>query len=379
MLTNLPIFFLYYASNTQAIKGLPLRGTDFPEVFIHQNQTAMKGIYIVKYGAAEDAFEVRETPKPVPKPGEVLVKVEGFGLNFADVMARKGMYDDAPSIPSLIGYDVVGRVERVGSNITHLVEGDRVTALTRFGGYAEYALTDGRAASKIPDTMSIPVATALTTQYCTAYYCAAEVVNLYAGDRVLIHSAAGGVGTGLMQYAKHKGCEIFATTGSASKVEMLKQMGAHHVIDTSKVDFEDYIDETTKRDGVDVIWDAMGASFMRKGIGALAPGGRIVCYGASQMTDATNIFSKLVKGLQFGIYHPAVFMMASKSMIGVNMLRIADGKPEVLKRCLENVVRLVEEGVFKPQEGKVFKAADIAEAHKYLESRKSTGKVACEW
>jgi NADPH:quinone reductase-like Zn-dependent oxidoreductase len=339
----------------------------------------MKGIYIVKYGDADEAFEVRDTPKPVPKPGEVLVKVEGFGLNFADVMARKGMYEDAPPMPSLIGYDVVGTVERVGSNVTHLFEGDRVTALTRFGGYAEFALTDARAAAKISDKMSIPVATSLTTQYCTAYYCAAEVVNLFEGDRVLIHSAAGGVGTALMQYAKYKKCEIFATTGSSAKVEMLKQMGAHHVIDTSKEDFEDYIETATKDDGVDVIFDAVGADFMRRGIKALAPGGRIVCYGAAQMTDATNIFSKIAKGLQFGIYHPAIFMMASKSLIGVNMLRIADGKPEVLKRCLENVVRLVEEGVFQPQEGKLFKADDIADAHKYLESRKSTGKVACEW
>jgi NADPH:quinone reductase-like Zn-dependent oxidoreductase len=339
----------------------------------------MKGIYIVKHGDADEAFEVRETPKPVPKAGEVLVKVEGFGLNFADVMARKGMYEDAPPMPSLIGYDVVGYVERVGSNVTNVVEGDRITALTRFGGYAEFALTDARAVAKISDKLSIPVATALTTQFCTAYYCAAEVVNLFEGDRVLIHSAAGGVGTALMQYAAFKKCEIFATTGSPAKVEMLKQMGAHHVIDTSKVDFEEYIEEVTKGDGVDVIFDAVGADFIKKGIGALAAGGRIVCYGAAQMTDATNIFSKVVKGLQFGIYHPAQFMMNSKSLIGVNMLKIADNKPYVLQRCMENVVRLVEDGIFKPQEGKLFKATEIAEAHKYLESRKSTGKVACQW
>ncbi len=339
----------------------------------------MKGIYIVKHGNADEAFEVRETPKPVPKPGEVLVKVEGFGLNFADVMARKGMYEDAPPIPSLIGYDVVGRVERVGSNVTNVAEGDRVTALTRFGGYAEFALTDARAVAKISDKISIPEGTALTTQFCTAYYCAAEAVNLFEGDRVLIHSAAGGVGTALLQYAKYKKCEIFATTGSSGKVEMLKAMGAHHVIDTSKVDFEEYIDDVTKGDGVDVIFDAVGADFIKRGISALASGGRIVCYGAAQMTDATNIFSKVVKGLQFGIYHPAQFMMNSKSLIGVNMLKIADNKPFVLQRCLENVVRLVEEGVFKPQDGKLFKASEIAEAHKFLESRKSTGKVACAW
>lgn len=339
----------------------------------------MKAIYLVKHGDADEAFEIRETPKPVPKPGEVLIKVQGFGLNFADVMARKGMYKEAPSIPGLIGYDVCGVVETAGSNVKHFVEGDRVTAMTRFGGYAEYALTDARAAAKIPDHINVAEATTLTTQYCTAYYCAAEMVNLQPGDRVLIHSAAGGVGTALMQYALWKGCEVFAATGSDSKVEHLKKQNAHHVIHTGSIDFDEFIDEQTKGDGVDVIFDGVGADFIRRGFSVLAPGGRLVCYGAAEMSSSANIFSIAFKAIQFGIYHPFQFMMNSKSLIGVNMLKIADGKPHVIKRCLDNVVRLVEEGVFKPQGGKIFKADDIAEAHKYLETRQSVGKVACEW
>lgn len=339
----------------------------------------MKAIYIVKYGKADSAFEFRDTPKPVVKPGEVLVRVEGFGLNFADVMARKGMYQDAPPLPSLIGYDVVGIVERVGNLVTNVAEGDRVTALTRFGGYAEYAITDARACVRISNTLTIPQAVALTTQYCTAYYCAAEMVNLFAGDKVLIHSAAGGVGSALMQYALHRGCEVFATTGSPSKVDLLKKAGAHHVINTANEHFDYYIDKETKGEGVDVIFDALGGSYIRQGIKALSAGGRIVCYGAAQMSDSTNLFSKIAVGLQFGIYHPAQFMMTSKSLIGVNMLRIADHKPLVLKRCLENVVTLVEQGVFTPHPGKLFKAEEIAEAHRYLEGRQSIGKVACAW
>lgn len=339
----------------------------------------MRAIYLVKHGDADDAFEMRETPMPVPKPGEVLIKVQGFGLNFADVMARKGMYREAPPKPSLIGYDVCGIVERVGSNVTHVTEGDRVAGMTRFGGYAEYALTDARVVAKIPEHINIAEATTLTTQYCTAYYCAAEMVNLYPGDKVLIHSAAGGVGTGLLQYAKYKGCEIYATTGSHAKVELLDQLGAHHVINTSKEEFDVYIDEQTKGDGVDVIFDAVGADFIRRGIRVLASGGRIICYGAAQMSDSANVLFQLSKAIQFGVYHPAQFMMNSKSLIGVNMLKIADNKPHVIKRCLEKVVELVEQGVFKPQGGKIFKAEDIAAAHKYLEQRKSIGKVACEW
>jgi NADPH2:quinone reductase len=202
---------------------------------------------------------------------------------------------------------------------------------------------------------------------------------LYEGDKVVIHSAAGGVGAALFQYAKHKRCEIFATTTSPGKVELLKQMGAHHIIDASKTGFDDYIAEVTNGEGVDVIFDAVGADYIRRGIKALAAGGRIVCYGAAQMSDSNNVFFQLSKAIQFGIYHPAVFMMSSKSLIGVNMLKIADGKPLVLNRCLNNVVRLVEEGIFKPQGGKIFKATEIVEAHKYLESKKSAGKVACTW
>lgn len=339
----------------------------------------MKAIYVVEHGEAADAFEFRETPKPVPKAGEVLIKVEGFGLNFADVMARKGMYRDAPPLPSIIGYDVCGTVDRVGNNVQNVREGDRVTAMTRFGGYAEYAITDSRACAKIPARLNTAEATALTTQYCTAYYCAAEMVQLHEGDRVVIHSAAGGVGTALVQYAKHKGCEIFATTGSASKIDAIKASGAQDVINTAEIRFEDYILDQTKGEGADVIFDAVGADFIRRGIKVLAAGGRIVCYGAAQMSDSRNIFFQLTKAIQFGIYHPAVFMLNSKSLIGVNMLRIADHKPLVLQRCLENVVRLVEEGIFSPQVGKIFKAEEIADAHNFLEQRRSTGKISCNW
>jgi len=202
---------------------------------------------------------------------------------------------------------------------------------------------------------------------------------LFEGDKVLIHSAAGGVGTALLQYAKYKGCEIYATTGSEAKVELLNQLDAHHVINTSKEEFDAYIDEQTKGDGVDVIFDAVGADFIRRGIRILAPGGKIVCYGAAQMSDSNNVLFQISKAIQFGIYHPAQFMMNSKSLLGVNMLKLSDSKPHVIKRCLDQVIKLVEEGVFKPQGGKIFKAENIAEAHKYLEQRKSVGKVACEW
>lgn len=338
----------------------------------------MKAIYLVNTGASNSAFKLRETEKPFPKAHEVLIKVHCFGLNFADVMARKGMYQDAPPIPALLGYDVAGTVEQVGSGVTHLLVGDRVTAMTRFGGYAEYAVTDARAAAKIPENISFADATALTTQYCTAYYAAAVAVNLFPGNKVLIHSGAGGVGSALIQFAKWRGCEIFSTAGSSSKLELLKQQGVQHPINYIEQDFEDEIKQLTKGEGVDVIFDAVGGSYVRKGFRSLAAGGRIVCYGAADLSSK-NIFGKISALLAFGIYHPVMFMTSSKGIIGLNMLRIADNKPEALQHCLNQVIQLTEQGVFKPTIGKVFNASEIAAAHDFLESRKSTGKIAVTW
>ncbi len=338
----------------------------------------MKAIFLVRTGAAEKAFELRETKTPEPNDEQVLIKVQGFGLNFADIVAREGMYREAPPKPCILGYDVVGKIVACGSKVTHVKNNDRVVALTRFGGYAEYAVTDSRAAIKIPETINLASASALATQFCTAYYNAAVLANLREGEKVLIHSAAGGVGNALLQFCNYKKCEVLATTTSSSKVVLLKKLGATHVINTSTEDFHEAVKKITNKDGVDVIFDAMGGSFVRKGIKLLAPGGRIVCYGASKMTGI-NLFSRIKTALQFGFYHPAQFMMPSKSLMGVNMLHIADKRPGIIQHCLLHVLDLFHSGIFVPQEGKIFKATEIAEAHRYLQEKKATGKVALSW
>ena len=338
----------------------------------------MNAIFLVKNGAAANAFQFREVPIPVPGPGQVLIKVEAFGLNFADVMARRGMYKEAPPMPCVLGYDVAGVVAVAGEGVEHVKKGDRVVAMTRFGGYAEYALTDATAVAIIPGSIDMPTATALATQYCTAYYAAAEMVNLHAGDKVLIHAGAGGVGRALIQFAKHKGCEIFSTAGSTKKLAYLKTLGADHPINYQTQDFEKEIKEITGGNGVDVIFDAVGGQSVKKGFRLLGAGGRIICYGASSMSNR-NIFGKVSEAIGFGFYHPVMFMMSSKSMMGLNMLKIADHKPGMIQSCLEAVIRLTDSGVFSPLPATVFPAADIAAAHEYLENRKSMGKLAIQW
>lgn len=338
----------------------------------------MKAVTLIKSGGAAKAFEIREIARPSPASDEVLIKVSAFGLNFADVMARNGMYKEAPPLPCVLGYDVAGIVEATGSLVTNVKPGQRVTALTRFGGYAEYAVTKSSAVTAIPHTVDDATATALTTQYITAYYAAAEAVNLFNGDKVLVHSGAGGVGTALIQYAKHMRCEIFSTAGSDEKLQQLANLGVQHRINYRIEDFENKIKTLTHGKGVDVIFDAVGGASVKKGFRSLAAGGRLICYGASDMSDK-NIFGKIRSALGFGFYHPVMLMKPSKAIIGVNMLKIADDKPQVIQRCLQAVIQLYEKGVFRPKIGKVFPVNEIAAAHEYLEKRKSMGKIVIKW
>lgn len=339
----------------------------------------MKAAYLIKTGPADHAFEIRETEKPQVKEGEVLIEVEAFGLNFADVMARLGIYPDAPPIPAILGYDVVGRIVEIGKGVTHLSIGDRVVALTRFGGYAQFAATDARAAVKIGDDVDPGVAVALATQCGTAVFMAEESVRLHEGDAVLVHAAAGGVGTALVQLARNRKCVIYGTAGSTQKLEYLRIQGVDHPINYRTSDFEEEVKRKSGEAGLDVVFDPVGGSSVKKGFRLLGKGGRMIVFGASSLSQAKNIFSKIRLLLQFGFYHPVGLMRNSKGLIGVNMLKIADERPHVLKRVLERTVSLYESGILQPTVGGAFSIDDLAKAHHLLETRQTTGKVVIKW
>jgi NADPH2:quinone reductase len=339
----------------------------------------MRAIYIVKEGDAQKAFEIREVAKPEPGPGEVRIKVEAFGLNFADTMARKGRYPDRPALPCVVGYDVCGHIDACGADVSEFKEGDRVAALTRFGGYAEYAITDSRAIAKIGEHVDAAEATALGAQYCTAWYAAEELINMFPGDNILIHAAAGGVGTALVQIAQMHDVTIFGTAGSDEKIEMLRKDGVQYPINYRKQDWVAEVRKVVGSRGLDVIFDSVGAQYFKEGKKLLGIGGRIVGYGAADMSDAGNIFTRIKKGLAFGIYHPVQFLRKSQSMIGVYALPLADERPEVIARCLKEVAERLDAGIFKPKVGARFMAEDIAKGHEFLESRKSIGKIAHYW
>ncbi len=336
----------------------------------------MKAAFLVKNGAASKAFDYRETEVPKISDHEVLVKVEAFGLNFADVMCRLGLYPECPPLPTVIGYEVVGRVTAIGKDVDNLKVGDRTVGLTRFGGYAEYAKGDHRGFAAIPEEWDAATATCFATQYSTAWYSAKELINLRPEDVVLVHAAAGGVGSALVQIAKRTGCKVFGTAGSDEKLEFLKELGVDHPINYRKNDFAVEVKKIMKKERIDVIFDPIGGKSIKKGLNLLGPGGKIVCFGASALAGKKGIIGKLRVYLQFGIYHPTYFMMRSKSILGVNILKLGDYRPNTISRTLNDVIKEASAGFLKPQKVTTYKFSELAEAHEALEKRKTSGKVA---
>jgi NADPH:quinone reductase-like Zn-dependent oxidoreductase len=336
----------------------------------------MKAIHLIKYGNSDKAFEIREIQKPQPHEGEILIKVDTFGLNFADVVARRGLYPEAPKNPAVLGYDVAGQVVEIGKGVKNLKIGQRVVSMTRFGGYAEYAKVSALGVAVLDDSIDYPTSTALATQACTAYYCAYESTRLHEGDKVLIHAAAGGVGSILVQMCKLHNCIVYGTA-SSSKIDYLKSIGVDYPIDYSSLDFSKQISKAS----LDVVFDSIGGSTFNKSFKLLRPTGKMVFFGAADQMNGskTNFLDALKVGVGFGFFSPIPLLMNSRALIGVNMLKVADYKPQMIAHCLNQVIQLVKNQKIKPKLDKVFSYNQIAEAHDYLESRKSIGKIAVRW
>ena len=338
----------------------------------------MKAIELVKYGNASKAFRFTEKEIPQISETEVLIKVLFSGLNFADVVARRGLYPDAPKNPAVLGYDVVGVAERVGSKVSHIKEGDTVTALTRFGGYAEYVKTMGDGVGVVPEGIDLASLTAIATQACTAYYCAEYMVKMQAGDKVLIHAAAGGVGNMLVQLAKHRKCYVIGTA-SKSKDDYLKSLNVDHVINYREKDFHNEVIIEHGEKSVDFVFDSIGGSTFKKSMKLLGPCGTMVSFGAASQVSGNNKLKALMAALGFGIFSPIQLLMKSQSIIAVNMLRVADHKPQLFRQILTDVIDLTAKGILKPKVSKVYSAKEIVDAHEFLESRNSIGKVVLQW
>lgn len=330
------------------------------------------------YGAAERVFERREVEVRPPGPGEVLLAAEAFGLNFADVMARLGVYPDAPPNPATLGYEVGGRVVAMGAGVTGWREGDAVMALTRFGGYGRHVVTPADGLIALPAGLDAAAAAAIPVQGATAVWCAERVATLHAGDRVLVRAAAGGVGLWLTQMAVARGATVVATTRSAAKLERLRSLGAHPVVTPGGRDDLAAL-RAAAPDGYDLIFDSLGGGEARRSFGLLAPGGRMVAYGVATM--AAGGFSRLLaplRALEFGLFHPLALLSNSKGLVGVNMLKVAEARPAAMREVTERAAALVADGTVK-LEVAVRPASELPAAHAAMEQGGTVGKVVLTW
>lgn len=338
----------------------------------------MKAYTLVRHGAADRAFELREHAGPKPGPGQVLIRSEGFGLNYADTMAVKGLYREAPPIPSVIGYEVVGRVEQLGDQVPQDLLGKRVAALTRFGGYAQLAVTDHRACIVIGEEMTLGVAAALTTQGVTAWYAARVLSPLRAGERVLVHSAAGGVGHLIVELAVRSGCEVFGIVGGKEKAAFVRGLGAAHVIDRHAGDPAAQLRHRFAKNRLDASFNAVGGSTFRTDLSLLNGGGRLVLFGGAER-GAVGMFGTLRFVWRMGLVLPIFLMMKSRSLLGINMLRIAERRQDLIAECLRGETDAHREGWLRPHVHGSFAHDQLPEALNALESGRTMGKVVVAW
>jgi len=305
------------------------------------------------------------------------VRVHAFGLNFADVSARKGQYQDAPPFPFIPGYEVSGEVVAVGKDVTRFTKGDKILSLVDFGGYAQYTKAREEASAHLPSHWSYAQGASILVVYVTAYHSLFNTGLLLPGDRVLIHACAGGLGLATLQLAIHAKCETFGTCGSSEKIELIKKKGVNHAINYTTQDFAEEVKRITKGEGVDVILDAVGGSQFKKDLEILRSNGRCIGLGASSTIDRSLSKTPSLMGGVFSMLTLSSIhlMLGSKAFIGVNIKSIADNKPAIVVRAVSELMKLFESGELTLESPTEYPWEKIDEAHHLLETRKTTGKI----
>src|SRR6476661_10248186 len=340
----------------------------------------MRAVVITRHGPPE-VLQVQERPDPPVGPGEVRVAVKAAGINFADTLARLGMYPDAPKVPCVLGYEAAGEIESVGEGVDSHEVGDRVVVGTRFNGQAELVTVAAEQAFPLPKKLSFEEGAAFPVNYATAYAALVIMGGLKQSERVLIHAAAGGVGISATQVARSIGAEIFGTA-SGSKHDAIREQGVDHAIDYRTLDFEDEVRRITGGEGVDVVMDALGPTSFRKDYRLLRPGGRLIMYGASELQTGSgkrNLPTALRAMARMPMatmpwWKSVGVMNENKGVFGLNMLSWWDREGS-LDRVTEPLMAGLEKGDLKPIVAEAFPFDRAADAHRFIEERRNVGKV----
>jgi NADPH2:quinone reductase len=326
---------------------------------ILQQEAPMKAIQFDRLGGPE-VMELREVPMPELRPGTVVVKNRVIALNYGDVFFIKGQYLVKPVFPDIPGMEAAGVIEAMAPDVTGLVPGMRV-AYIGMGAYAEFTRIRASRIIPIPDTTTFEQAAAFPIAVLTAWHLIHSCHNTTANQIVLVHSAAGGVGIAAVQIARAAGAHVIGTVSSDDKAALVLKFGAQNVINYATHDFAAETMRITNGRGVDLILDAVGKPTFEKGLTCLAPFGHLILYGsAGGAPDPVDLRRHLLaKSLKVsGFVVPMVYAMG-----------------EIHRRGLDAVFQLAREGQLTIPIGGTFALADAAEAVRFLQSRRSTGKL----
>jgi NADPH:quinone reductase-like Zn-dependent oxidoreductase len=320
-------------------------------------------------------LQVQTVPDPAPAPGEVVIDVRAAGLNFADILARQGLYPDGPKKPCVMGYEVAGVVSEVGPGTDRELLGREVTALTRFKGQAEKIAVSVNQIFAKPASLSFAQAAAIPVNYLTAYALLYVMGSLQPGEAVLIHNAGGGVGLAALDIAKKIGATTYGTA-SPGKHEFLRQRGLDHAIDYRNQDWLPVLLQLTNGRGVELVIDPIGGSHWKKSYAALRHTGRLGMFGVSA-ASANGLKGKLKllkAAAQMPRFHPLGLLTRNRGVFGLNLGHLWH-EPEKAATWMKAILDGVSEGWINPFVDKAFTFAQAGEAHRYLEQRKNIGKV----
>ncbi len=333
----------------------------------------MRQVWISKAGPPE-VLEVREAPDPEAGAGNVRIRTRAAGINFADLVARTGMYPDAPKIPCVIGYEVSGTIDQVGEGVVGLSKGDRAFGMPRFGGYSDTVVLPAGQVFRMPQKMTFEEAAALPVVYLTAHHMMLFTGRLRPGMKVVIYSAAGGVGLAAIQLARAHGCEIFAVA-SQGKHDFLRQQEVAHAIDAAG-DVTAQVRAIVGERGVDLILDPVGGRAWKENYKLLSAAGRLVAFGVSTMTPGKkrSLVSALGMLVRMKWWNPITLMNDNKTVSGVNMGHLFD-RLDLLRPQFEALLSMWERGEIRPHVDRSFTFAEAPAAHHYLHDRKARGKV----
>jgi NADPH:quinone reductase-like Zn-dependent oxidoreductase len=322
-----------------------------------------------------DVLKVETRPDPVPGKGEVLIRVKAAGLNFADILARQGLYPDAPKKPCVVGYEVSGIIEAVGEGVPQDPIGEPVIAMTHFGGQAELVVVPVKQIFEKPEQLSFEQGAAIPVNYLTAWALLVTMGGLKKEESVLIHNAGGGVGLAALDIAKHIGAKTYGTA-STGKHEFLKQRGLDHAIDYRNQDWLPVLMDLTNNRGVELVIDPLGGSSLKKSYRALRTTGRMGVFGMST-ASANGILGKvraLKAVMQSPRFSPLGLMSRNKGVFGLNLGHLW-GEREKLSSWMKEILNGIDEGWIHPHVDRAFPFDQVAEAHRYIEARKNIGKV----